>query len=277
VEKSVIPVKWCLFETGYCLHPESSSRQGASWKACEFPAMVALLRHPTRGWILFDTGYGEAFFQATRRLPERAYQWVTPISWTPQQSAIAQVHALGIDPNEIKSVLISHFHGDHVGALADFPHAERWCAHVAWKDLHNRSRLSALAHGLLPALAPRDLELALKFYEDQSAIRLSAELAPFATGFDLFQDGSVLAVALPGHAAGHFGICFHDGQRWIFLVGDAAWSRQAITDNAPPPRWATGFLGDTVVYRRTLADLHALAARNTDVALLPAHCRSLRP
>jgi glyoxylase-like metal-dependent hydrolase (beta-lactamase superfamily II) len=276
VESALIPIEWRLFETGFCLHPEASSRAGASWKACEFPAMVALLRHPARGWILFDTGYGQAFIDATRRLPERAYRWVTPVSWTPQQSAVARIHALGIDPADIKSILISHFHGDHVGALGDFPQADPWCAHPAWSDLHARSRLSALAYGLLPALAPLHLQRRLQFYEDQIKVRLPPALAPFDAGFDLFKDGSILAVPLPGHAPGHFGVCFYDGHRWIFLVADAAWSIQAIIDNAPPPRWATYFLGETQTYRRTLAALHALAARDNGVSLLPAHCRSLR-
>jgi glyoxylase-like metal-dependent hydrolase (beta-lactamase superfamily II) len=276
VENSLIPIDWRLLEAGFCLHPEASSRAGASWKACEFPAMVALLRHPSRGWILFDTGYGQPFIDATRHLPERAYRWITPVSWTPRQSAIAQIHAMGIDPVEIKSILISHFHGDHVGALGDFPQAEPWCAHAAWTDLHSRTRLSALAHGLLPALAPCSLQDRLRFYENQTTARLPPAFAPFAVGFDLFKDGSILAVSLPGHAPGHFGVCFYDGRRWIFLVGDAAWSTRAIADNAPPPRWATHFLGDTQIYRRTLADLHALAARDSGVSLLPAHCRSLR-
>jgi glyoxylase-like metal-dependent hydrolase (beta-lactamase superfamily II) len=277
VEEAVIPVKWRVFETGHCVHPEAFSRRGANWRTCEFPALVTLLQHPHRGWLLFDTGYGEAFFRATRHLPERGYRWVTPVTWTPRQSAIAQIHALGIDPEDIGSVLISHFHGDHVGALADFPRAARWCSRAAWEDLHHRSRLSALTRGLLPALAPTALEPVLRFYEHQPEVRLPAELAPFITGYDVLEDGSILAVELPGHAAGHFGVSFHDGKRWIFLVADAAWSMRAITDNTPPPRWVTDFLGDTPTYRRTLADLHALACRNTGVTLLPAHCRSFRP
>jgi len=272
----MIPIAWRLLETGYCMHPEASSREGASWKACEFPALIALLRHPTRGWILFDTGYGQAFIDATRRFPEVAYRWVTPVHWSPRNSAIAQIHALGIEPSDINSILISHFHGDHIGALSDFPGAEPWCAHAAWIDLHARSRLSALAQGLLPSLAPRDLEPKLRFYEDRLPVRLPSVLAPFAEGFDLFEDGSIFAVSLPGHAIGHYGVCFRDGRRWVFLVGDAAWSIRAINDNTPPPRWATHVLGNTEIYRRTLADLHALAVRGNDVCLLPAHCRTLR-
>jgi glyoxylase-like metal-dependent hydrolase (beta-lactamase superfamily II) len=270
-------IAWQLFEAGHCVHPEASSRIGASWRRCEFPALVALLRHPTLGWMLFDTGYGQAFADATRGFPEAIYTKVTPVSWHPRQSMIAQLHAKGIEAGDIRHVLVSHFHGDHVGGLADFPAARVWCAHEAWEDLHRRSRLSALAKGLLPALAPRAMADRLRFYERMPRVRLPAELAPFHAAFDLFEDGSIYAVSLPGHAAGHFGVCFRAQGRWVFLVADAAWSVRAIEENTPPPRWTTALLGETAQYRDTLARLHDLASRRTGVTLVPAHCRTYRP
>lgn len=272
----MIELAWRLLETGRCRHPEASSRIGAPWKPCEFPALVALLEHPNHGWILFDTGYGQAFMDATRRLPESLYRAVTPVSWKPAEAAAAQLARDGLGADSIAHVILSHFHGDHAGALPDFPRAKVWCAEAGWQELHGRARLSALAKGLLPALAPESIAPRLKFIEHAPRMRLAAELAPFDAGFDLFADGSIIAVPLPGHATGHFGIVFRERGRWIFLVADAAWSQRAIAENTPPPRWATGLLGDTPSYRRTLADLHALAARRTNVLLVPAHCRSAR-
>jgi glyoxylase-like metal-dependent hydrolase (beta-lactamase superfamily II) len=227
--------------------------------------------------MLFDTGYGEAFMEATRRFPESLYRRVTPVSWTPRQSIAAQLQASGIPASEVCTVIVSHFHGDHVGALGDFPQAKIWCSAEAWEDLHGRSRLSALGKGLLPALAPPSLIERTRYFESTECRRLPATLAPFADGFDLLSDGSLFAVPLPGHAEGHFGLCFRDRQRWVFLVGDAAWSARAIAENTPPPAWATAALGDTRTYRRTLSSLHALAARGTDVLLVPSHCPSFRP
>jgi len=269
--------EWHLLEAGYCRHPEVSSRRGGSWRPREFPALVGLIRHPGKGWILFDTGYGQAFADATQGLPEAMYQWVTPVTWTPQESVTSQLGARGLTAEDINHVLISHFHGDHVGALPEFATASIWCAQFAWMDLHSHSRLKALARGLLPTLAPPSLVDRLRFFESSLVIPLPAELAPFTEGFDLFDDRSVLAIPLPGHAPGHFGVCFQTPRGWIFLVADAAWSTGAIVENCPPPRWATGMLGDTVAYRRTLAKLNALARRTDNVVLVPAHCATFRP
>lgn len=270
-------IEWRLLEAGHCLHPEISTMAGASWRTCEFPALVALLRHPSRGWILFDTGYGQAFADATHRLPEAAYRWIVRVKWSPRQAIAAQIQARGLSPADIGVVLVSHFHGDHVGALMDFPAATVSCSGEAWDDLHGRSRVGALVKGLLPALAPAALSRRMRFFEHAPRVRLPPVLAPFGAGHDVLGDGSIYAVPLPGHAAGHFGVCFEGTRGWVFLVGDAAWSMRAIEENAPPPRWTSHWLGDTEAYRRTLAQLHVLACRRGDVVLVPSHCRSFRP
>jgi glyoxylase-like metal-dependent hydrolase (beta-lactamase superfamily II) len=273
----MIELEWFLLEAGHCTHPEASSRRGAPWRNCEFPALVTVMRHPVHGWILFDTGYGDAFLREIRRFPESLYSAITPVHFSPRQAVAAQLHARGIEPSSVGTVVVSHLHGDHVGALGDFPRARILCSEVAWADLHGRSRWSALAKALLPALTPPSLLPRVAWIESTPPVALAAELAPFDFGFDLLADGSLFAVPLPGHAAGHFGLCFRSGGRWVLLVADAAWSHQAILDNVPPPRWATAFLGNTREYRATLARLHALAVRNGPVTIVPSHCRSLRP
>jgi glyoxylase-like metal-dependent hydrolase (beta-lactamase superfamily II) len=98
-------------------------------------------------------------------------------------------------------------------------------------------------------------------------------MAPFETGADLLGDGSILAVELPGHCPGHWGLAVADAAQGLhFMVGDAAWSSDAIRRNVPPPAIASGFLGDTRKVRATLARLHDLWRRNKEVRLTPCHC-----
>lgn len=276
MDNTAVNLDWHLIEAGHCLHPEASTIRGGAWSSCEFPAWVALLRHPSRGWILFDTGYGESFLRATRSFPQSLYRSVTPLRFDRQQAVVAQLHQRGILATDVSHVVLSHLHGDHVGGVPDFPKARIWCSHEAWQDMQRRSALSALAKGLLPELMASSAAR-IEYLEATPVHRLDPALAPFAKGHDVLGDGSVLAVSLPGHAAGHHGICFLSQGQWVFLVADAAWSMRAIADNIPPPAWATALLGDTRQYRATLADLHALALRRTNVKLVPSHCRTLRP
>jgi len=268
---------WRILEAGFCRHPEFSTRRDGRWKVCEYPALVTLLEHPTFGHMLFDTGYSHHFMTATDPFPERVYRCVTPVNLGQGQSVLEQLPHLGLSAADIRHVFVSHFHGDHVGGLPDFPHARIFCAQEAWADLNARSRVSRVRVGLLAALCPPDILTRGTFLETLPAAALPPEFAPFTAARDLFGDGSALAVPLPGHAAGHWGLAFRSKGKWVFLLGDAAWSSAALRAGSPPPRLTTAWLGDTQVYRDTFDALHRLAVGNSGVVLVPAHCQEFRP
>jgi len=269
-------LEWRLYEAGYCTHPELATRKGGSARPCEFPALVALLRHPHRGWILFDTGYSEHFIAATAALPERLYRMVTPVHLDPHDCLAAQLRADGIALEDIGWIVLSHLHGDHAGGLGDFPRARVLCAGGALDDLAGRGRIGNLRLGQLPALlAP--VAGRIERMEALAPVELAPPFHEFGQARDLFGDGSLLAVPLPGHAAGHHGLLFEDQQGPVLLVADASWSSQSIVDNTPPPALVTGWLGDTAQYRQTLARLHRLHHAAPDVRIVPAHCSRWRP
>lgn len=271
------PIEWRIYEAGYCMHPECATRQGAPFKPARYPALAFLLRHPRQGWILFDTGYAQHFLDATQHFPERLYRAVTPVHLEARQTLSEQLQRDGIAPTDIAAIVLSHFHGDHVAGVGDFPRARLICAREAWDDMQARGRIDALRHGLLPRLLPGDFLERVEWIEDKAAHDLPASFAEFGIARDLLGDGSLIAVALPGHARGHYGVLFDaiDGQR-IFLVADAAWSSDAIHADTPPPALITGLLGDTRAYRRTLSRLHALAKAEPGLRLLPSHCDQWR-
>lgn len=259
--------------TGRCRHPEVMTIRGGRLASVDFPAVAMLIRHPVEGPILFDTGYAPAFLAATARFPERLYRLATPVDIPPGRDAASQCRARGIDPAEVRHVVLSHFHGDHVAGLVAFPRAAIHCSAAGLADLARGGRLSLTRRGLLPALLPADLGARARLFEDRPAVPLPADALPFETGRDLLGDGSLLAVPLPGHSPGHHGLLLADeGHGWHFLVGDAAWSLAAIRDNRPPPRITTALLGDTASTRDTLFRLHRLHARNPDLRLTPCHC-----
>jgi len=51
--------------------------KGGSLCSVDFPALVGVIEHPSRGIFLFDTGYDPAFNDATKPFPERLYRWTT--------------------------------------------------------------------------------------------------------------------------------------------------------------------------------------------------------
>jgi glyoxylase-like metal-dependent hydrolase (beta-lactamase superfamily II) len=259
--------------TGACRHPQVMTIRGGTFRAVDFPAVAMLLLHPEEGPILFDTGYDPAFLQATANFPERLYRWATPVALPPGADAASQCRALGHDPADVRHVILSHFHGDHIAGLHAFPRATIHCARAGLEELGRRSRMGATRRGLLPGLLPSNLVERARFFEDAAGAALPRDFLPFDGGADILGDGSLFAVELPGHCPGHWGLALRDA-RWglHMLVADAAWSLDAIRRDCPPPAIATAWLGNTAGARATLHALHSLAVRNPELRLTPCHC-----
>jgi glyoxylase-like metal-dependent hydrolase (beta-lactamase superfamily II) len=259
-----------LVDTGFCRHPEAMTTKAGSWRPALFPALVGVIRHPDEGVVLFDTGYDPLFIAATEPFPERLYRWLTPP--TISNPIADHLTSEGVDPATVRHVVLSHFHGDHVSGLRRFSDARVHCARAGLRSVWKRGRIRALTAGTPVRLLPPDLPTRCNFFEDQSFVRLPADLAPFAEGADLLGDGSMLAVPLPGHCPGHWGLVLREPRGLHFLVADAAWSSRAIRDNRPPPRITSALLGDTVAGRQTLNQLHQLRLHNPDLLITPSHC-----
>lgn len=268
---------WQLFEAGHCRHPEIAVRRDGSLTACEFPSLAAALHHREHGWLLFDTGYAGHFLDATTPFPERLYRWTTPVHGACEQALAGQLSGQGIDAAHIGHIVLSHLHGDHVAGVADFPQAQVYCAAAAWQHLRRCNRVQATANGYLPALLADAAPRLRHFHQLPLAATVPAELAGFAHPHDLFGDGAVLLVDLPGHAAGHSGLWFDDGSGPVLLIADAAWSSDALEKGVLPPAVVTAWLGDGPAYRDTFARLHALGRQHPHVRLVPSHCQRWRP
>jgi glyoxylase-like metal-dependent hydrolase (beta-lactamase superfamily II) len=263
-------VRLRLTATGSCRHPEAATISGGSLRPAVFPALVGVIDHPDEGIILFDTGYDPAFIDATQPFPERLYRWLTP----PDIKApiVDQLAEDGIDPADVRHIVLSHFHGDHASALIRFPNAVIHCSRAGLRSVWGRGRLRALIAGMPTRLLPPDLPTRCAFFEDAPGIALPAELRPFEQGVDVLGDGSILAIPLPGHCPGHWGVLVNEARGLHFLVADAAWSSRAIIENRPPPWITSALLGRVDQGRETLSRLHALRNRNPDLLLTPSHC-----
>ena len=238
-----------------------------------FPALAGLLRHPDEGAVLFDTGYDRAFLQATAPFPERLYRWLTPPAISDETSVRAQLARFGLAPSDIRYVMLSHFHADHIAGLHAFPEARILCSRQGLAAARHGGHWTALRGGVLRALLPPDLDRRVRFFEECPLVPLPAAFRPFLMGADLFGDGALLAIELPGHCPGHWGLIARaEDERLHFLAADAAWSSCAIRESRPPPRLTTALLGRTAPYRATLAQLHRMSVDAPEILITPSHC-----
>ncbi|RAV01958.1 MBL fold metallo-hydrolase [Paenibacillus sp. YN15] len=268
---SGVPVELKLLAAGYCRHPEFFTLRGGSWKAVPFPAGFALIRHPDHGYILFDTGYSRRFVEETRRLPQLLYRMITPVTFREEDSAVSQLKRMGIAAEEIGYVVLSHFHADHTAGLRDFPHARFIYKREAYAAVRKLGPLAAVKAGYLSGLLPEDFEARSSFMEDAKPYPLP-EAFPFAGGYDLFGDGSLVAVDLPGHAAGQTGLLLRTGHGEYFLCADAVWSSRAFRENRKPHAAARIIMANAGEYEDSFRRLVRLHEEFPQLRIIPSHC-----
>ena len=99
------PVELHLLRVGACRHLECMAARGGRWSPVEFPALCGLIRHPQRGWLLYDTGYSEHFFAATDTWPERLYRTALPVALPQDERLKSQLAGFGLTPADIGTVI----------------------------------------------------------------------------------------------------------------------------------------------------------------------------
>lgn len=257
-----------LLAAGFCTAPEAAAVAGGRWRARRFPGGFALVEGHDAGPVLFDTGYAPRFDEATRPFPYRLYRWTTPATIRPDETAAAQLAARGIAAESVRHVVLSHLHADHVAGLRDFPNAAFHALPEAIGSARGLHGLRAVRAAFLPSLLPDD------FFERGAPVerRARLDLGPFHDGFDLFGDGQLLGVPLPGHAPGQMGLFLtpENGPPTL-LAADAAWTTAAIRDNAPPPALGMRIQHDAAATRETLWRLHRLSHVRPDIRIVLSH------
>ena len=171
-------------------------------KSIEFSSTCYLIKHGS-DILIWDTGVPEATID-------------DPNGWSTLPSLIvyhldktisSQLAQIGLTPADVKYVLVSHTHGDHIGNIGLFPDATVVMQKAEYDWINspppadpNINTLVILARKLLGQ--PRRLEL--------------------VTGdIDFFHDGSVRLISTPGHTPGSQSLMVHLAKTgYVVLSGD---------------------------------------------------------
>jgi len=212
----------------------------------------------------------------SRKWPLWLYQKITPVHVKDDQTLVHQLENKGIRPEEIKTIFLSHFHADHIAGIQDFPNAAILCSQKGYKAIAHTQGFGALRKGFAKGLLPEDVETRLLWIEDSKTVPLEHSLQPFIEGKDIFGDGSLLAIALPGHAEGQYGLLFkNQNQQSVFLIADSCWSSAAYRDYRLPSPITYLVHDQKKAYQETLLKLHRLYKSNPHIRIIPSHCQEV--
>lgn len=262
-------VKLYLNYAGYCVAKESEVIQGGKSENVQFNALWGLIEHPEKGWILYDTGYTRRFHRATSWFPNKIYALLSPVVINEQDEVKAQLQRAGIAAEDIRHIIVTHFHADHVGGLRDFPNATFYASRQALDYTLGLSSLTAFSKGVLKDLLPKDLKQRTVCI-DEACEKLDDPI--FGHKYDLFGDDSLHIYELPGHAAGQIGVMLETEQKPYFLVADACWVKRSYEEVIPPNPIVILFFHSWTQFKRTLQQMHDYHVAHPNTLLVPTHC-----
>ena len=246
--------------------PERLLLRGGRWQKLPLRVRIGYLHHPTLGHCLIDTGYRTPMTPAGvqpdfhLRMYKRLFRPST-VCADPIGAGLARV---GVRRDQISTVIVTHFHADHIGGLVDLPGARVLAPLQAWRAMTRNSAMRNAMAGVFRQLLPDDIENRLGFFEDAALVD-----APFGLGpaRDIAGDGSLLAVDLPGHHAGHAGLCFPQADRPLLYAVDAQWKLAAILQDRCPGFPANLVAHDRAALKQTVRRVQEFASRGGEVVL----------
>ena len=198
--------------------PRRPCRSPASWSST--PA----------GRCCFDAGQTAAAARPGHFPRWHPYLRLARFELGPQDEAAARLRDAGIDPAEVRRVVLSHLHTDHAGGLAAFASAEVLVGAAEWR---RATGLGGRLRGYLPQHWPAGLQPRRVTFDGPA-------LGPFAASEALDAEGSLTLVPLPGHTPGHLGLIVRAGTGGWLLVGDAARTPLDLAESHPAvARWCT--------------------------------------
>lgn len=193
--------------------------KAAGWQRQNFPIRYGLLQHPKRGLVLIDTGYSPALFE-NRDLHVMLYRNVLRPHLVAEGDAVSVVKAMGAKVKDVRHVILTHLHADHMCGLERFPLAQIHATAASFNGWQNPLGFSSPSKGFFPSLLPALSERNAFAVESARAIAL-----PWGgIGHDIFSDGSVISVDMPGHMKGHMGLFFAKLEPPILFGADVDWT-----------------------------------------------------
>jgi len=226
--------------------------------AIDGPCLAFVLRHPTAGVLLVDSGlhpkshHSLEDFGPIMRIVFRHLEPVGP----PFDQALRE---RGVEPSDVEHVVMTHLHVDHTSGMRLLPNARFTCAAAEW---HAATARGAALKGYVRAHLPDDSRMKMLDLE-----RDGVPHGPFPHTLDLLGDGAVHLIATPGHTPGHLSVLAHvSGRGDVLLVGDAAYTTQSIDKQQLPL-----ITDDDNASRRTLSQLHDFTRARPDIVVIPTH------
>lgn len=257
VEREARQVELCVLFQERAERPLWLGVRGAAgtW---QYAMASVVVKHPA-GLAVIDAPFGATVGEELARAGPEA-QLLFGDGRTKRGLAEVMTEA-GLDPGQVRYALLTHSHWDHAGGLVELPNA--WVLLSKPELEFDRPLTRYLDHGVMPHHL-KAVKARLRSFEYRDP-----GVEGFEASFDVFGDGAVVAVPMPGHTPGSsaFLVRGAGGKTWLFS-GDTSWTAKGVE---LPAHKLVPFDVDLEQVSEQLGVLNAFHTLRPDVTVVPAH------
>jgi glyoxylase-like metal-dependent hydrolase (beta-lactamase superfamily II) len=239
---------------------------GKAWRG-RMVAHVLLIETDRDGLVLVDTGFGTRDIEGATGI-SRAFKTFVGPTLDRSETALEQIRARGLDPKDVRHVVVTHLDLDHAGGLGDFPsakvhlHAREHAAAMTRSGRKERERYLTAhwSHGPVWEV----------YTEDGDTWRGLPAVAKLRG-----LDADIGLLPMHGHTRGHSAVIVRNDDRWLVHAGDAYFHRNSVEGPGGVPFGFAAFERamqmDSAARRASVAALRQLRESYSDLDLFCAH------
>jgi glyoxylase-like metal-dependent hydrolase (beta-lactamase superfamily II) len=183
------------------------------------PIYVWVIEH-SEGVIVIDTGETARAMMPGYFPGWHPYFKHVALQVSPEQEIGSQLQTRGIQPNDVRWVILTHLHTDHAGGLHHFPKSEILVMHRAFELA---TGFAGQTRGFLPHrwpswFAPKLIDLAPQSF------------GVFPNSYIVTKAGDVAIVPTSGHTDAHISVILQESEVAYFFAGDTSYTQQLMLD-----------------------------------------------
>lgn len=221
-----------------------------------------LLEHPTAGDFIVDSGVAQAFREDGRH-PDVSVLVEAAMNTESLEIHQSTAEWLATRERPLSGVFLTHIHLDHVMGLPDVPASTP--VYVGPGETGGGAFLNLFTRGTIDRMLEREGAL----FEWPRAERGEAPGEGMRGVIDVFGDGSLFALHVPGHTPGSMAFLVRTTEGPKLLVGDTSHTEWGWTNDVTPGT----FTADRESNALSLAWLRALADRSRAIEVHLGHQR----
>ena len=216
------------------------------------------------GLVLFDTGVAPALVSDPDYINSPIGRFILKKVFRfhigPEDALDKRLEAIDLAAADVRKVVISHLHFDHIGGISHVPQAELLVSRDEWRQLaapHPERDWVLREHIELPGTNWQPIE----FVPTDDPL-----LAPFGACYDCMGDGSMVLLPTPGHSPGSMSMLVRSqGLPPLLFVGDLTYELEPLYNDQVPG------IGDAEQLKTSFAKVRGLQKALPDLVVLPSH------